>query len=454
MADFDPVTTASQLANAYVQSAQDQITSRKTAAQKTSTALNTLRSALTAFDSALSGMSSATGSKGMRQYSATLSSSVGTASATSNAQAGTYTFHVEQVASAHQIAFSDLPAVPVAFGGPLLVQLGDGTNLNVNLVAADADGDGTITQAEIARAINQAEGNSGKVTASIMTVDGQQRLLLTAGNTGADSEISLDTSALPAGALKDALSTSQELVQAKDAIVWLGGQGGIKIQQASNTISSIQGVSVTFTRAMEASEAPVTLTVAADNAGTTSNVQKFVDAFNALQKSLDALTKISTDGSSASGAFASDAGVRALRSRLNSMIRQEFGGLTLAELGIKAARDGSLSLDSARLEKTLAAKPTALEDLFGNSTLTNRTGLFGALGEYVEVWTKSGSGQIASRQTSVESIQKRLTERQARLDTQYENVYQRYLQQFTQLQALQAQMSQTSGLFPTFNTSS
>lgn len=95
MADFDPVTTASQLANAYVQAMQDQITSRKTAAQKTSTGLNTLKSALTAFNTALSGLSSTTGSKGLRQYTATLSESIGTASATSNAQAGTYSFHVE-----------------------------------------------------------------------------------------------------------------------------------------------------------------------------------------------------------------------------------------------------------------------------------------------------------------------------------------------------------------------
>lgn len=452
MADFDPVTTASQLANAYVQAMQDQITSRKTAAQKTSTGLNTLKSALTAFNTALSGLSSTTGSKGLRQYTATLSESIGTASATSNAQAGTYSFHVEQVATAHQIAFADLPAVPVAFGGPLLVQLGDGSSINVNLVAADADGDGTITQSEIARAINTAEGNAGKVTASIMTVDGQQRLLLTAGNTGTDSKITLDASGLPAGALRDALSTSQELVEAKNAIVWLGGQGGIRIEQASNTVTAIQGVSVTFTRAMQASDAPVTLTVESDNSATAANVQKFVDAYNTLQKALDNLTKVNTDDRASSGVFASDAGVRALRSRLNSMIRQEFGGLTLAALGVKASRDGTLSLDSARLEKTLAANPSALDDFFGKSSITNGSGLLGALSEYIDVWTKAGTGQIASRQTSVESIQKRLTERQTRLDAQYESVYQRYLQQFTQLQALQAQMSQTSGLFASMST--
>lgn len=446
MADFDPVTTAQQLAAAYVQSAQTQLNASKTATQRTSTGLSSLRSALSAFDSALASLSSNT--SGLRRFSTTLSATdVATATATSRAQPGTYTFHVEQLATAHQIVFEDLPAVPVAMGGPLYVQLADGSSISVDLIAADTDGNGTISQAEIARAINQAENNGGKVTASIVTVGGSTKLLLSAGATGTDNAITLDTSGLPAGALKDALDAGQDLVAARDAIVWLGGQGGIEIRQASNTLTAIEGVSVTFTRAMTAGEAPLTLTVAADNAATGSNVQKFVDAYNTLKSALDGLTKVSTDPNTTPGAFATDAGVRALRTKLTSMLREEFGGLTLVDLGIKAARDGTLVLDQSKLDKTLASKPSALDDFFGKASLTAPSGLFGALDQYLDVWLRSGSGQIASRQTSLEIQQKRQTERQARLDAQYDHAYARYLQQFTQLQALQAQMSQTSGLF-------
>lgn len=452
MADFDPVMTAQQLATAYVQSAQSQITSTKAAAQRTSSGLTSLKSALSAFDSALSSLSSNT--SGLQQFTATLGTTgIATASATSRAQAGTYSLHVEQLATAHQIVFEDLPAVPVALGGPLLVQLGDGSSINVNLVAADADGDGTITQAEIARAINRAEDNGGKVTASIVTVGSSSKLMLSSSATGASNAITLDTSGLAPGALKDAFDGGRELVAARDAIVWLGGQGGVEIRQASNTLTAIEGVSVTLTRAMTIDEAPLTLNVAADNGATGDNVKKFVDAYNALKSSLDNLTKVSADGNTVGGAFATDAGVRALRSKLNSIIRQEFGGLTLVDLGIKAGRDGTLSLDRTKLEKTLAAKPTALEDLFGKASISAPTGLFGALDSYLDVWLKSGSGQIASRQSTLEIQQKRLNERQTRLDAQYDNAYERYLKQFTQLQALQSQMSQTSGLFATIGTS-
>lgn len=452
MADFDPVTTAQQLAMAYVQSAQSQITATKTAAQRTSSGLTSLKSALSTFESALASLSSNT--SGLRQFSATLGTpDIATATTTSRAQAGTYSFHVEQLATAHQIVFEDLPATPVALGGPLLVQLADGSSINVNLVAADSDGDGSISQAEIARAINQAESNGGKVTASIVKVGSSTKLLLSAGATGADNAITLDTSGLPAGALKDALDGGQELVAARDAVVWLGGQGGVEIRQASNTLTAIEGVSVTFSRAMTATEAPLTINVAGDNSATGDNVKKFVDAYNALKTSLDSLTRVSTDGNTSSGAFATDAGVRALRSKLNSMLREEFGGLTLVDLGIKAGRDGSLSLDRAKLEKTLTSKPSALDDLFGKASISAPTGLFGALDRYLDVWLKSGSGQIAGRQSTIEIQQKRLTERQTRLDAQYDNAYERYLKQFTQLQALQSQMSQTYGLFSTMSTS-
>jgi len=449
MASIDPASMASQLAAAYTQSAQSLLTSQNTAAQRTSSALTTLKSALSAFDSALTALS---GSNGLRQFAATFDTSgIGTATASSRAQPGSYSFFVEQIATAHQIVFEDLPAVPVALGGPLAVQLSDGSSFNVDLVAADSNGDGSISQSEIARAINQAEDNKGKVTASVITAGGQTQLLLSAGQTGADHAITLDTSGLAPGALKDALDGGQQLVAAQDAIVWLGGQGGVKLQQSSNTYTSVEGLNITFTRAMSTSEAPVTLSVAADATATAANVRKFVDAYNALEKSLDDLTR-SGDPSAGvqSAAFASDTGVRSLRSRLSTIIRESFGGVSLLDLGVRADRSGSLSLDQAKLDKTLAADPEALEKAFGKASLTNNTGVLGAMNQYIDQWLNSSSGQIARRQSSIQIQQKSLAARQTRLDTQYDNFYERYLMQFTQLQALQDQMAQTSTLFSVF----
>ncbi len=446
MAEIDPVSLAYQLATAQVEAARQQVSLQTQRAEKTSRALDRLKSALSTFETALSELS---GSQGLRKFSTTFSATdVATATTTSKAQPGTYSFHVEQLATAHQIAFEDLPAVPVSSGGPLIVQLSDGTTINVDLLAADTDEDGVISQSEIARAINQAEDNAGRVIASVVTVGGKSQLLLTARDTGAASKISLDVSGLPAGALRSALENGHELVAAQDAVIWLGGLNGIRIQQASNTFTGIEGVSVTFTRAMDASEQPVTLTVSADAGGTADSVQKFVNAFNTLLGVLDELTR---SGNAEEGveaaALASDASVRTLRSRLNQIIRQEFDGISLVDLGIKADRTGKLTLDRDRLEKRLASDPDALEIVFGSARITNRSGVLGALDEYLDVWLKSGSGLIATRKESVQSIQKNLTARQARIDMQFESYYQRYLAQFTQLQTLQSRMGETSGLF-------
>jgi flagellar hook-associated protein 2 len=444
--DINPTQMATQLATIYTQGTQDIITRDSKSADATNAGYTRLRSALAAFNTAMDALS---GKKGLVKNSATVAGSSGaTGTASATAQPGTYSFFVEAVASNHQIAFADLPAVPVATGGPLVIQQADGSSFNVNLLMADADGNGTISQTEIARAINQASGNAGKVTAQVVNTGNGSQLILSSGASGEDGAITVDASGLPAGALKDALSaTPNELAQARDAVVWLGDQGtGVRIQQASNTVTAIDGVTLSLTRAMSTGDAPATLTVAADEAGTADNVRSFVAAFNTLQGIINDLTK--TDINAASrGVFASDSSVRALRTRLNDIVRQDFGGVRLSELGISTDRQGALTFDAAKLKKTLDVKPDALDKAFGSSSLSAPSGLLGSMNTYLKTWLDSGNGQIKRRQDSVQTLQRDITNRQARLDEQFAMSYERYLLQFTQLQSLMGQLNQTSGMF-------
>ncbi|UCV08959.1 flagellar filament capping protein FliD [Dechloromonas denitrificans] len=454
MTDINPASMASQLANAYTQPTQSLLTTQSQSVKAASNALSSLQSALQTFDNALTSLSA---KKSLQQYSATFSASgFGSVTAAPTAQPGTYSLFVEQLASANQISFQDLPAIPVASGGPLTVSLAGGASFNVNLAGADADSDGTLSQAEIARAINQASGNGGQVSAMLVTVSGQTQMILSATSTGAASQITLDASALPASPLKTALAAGNQLVAARDAVVWLGAQGsGVKLQQASNTFTAIPGVSMSFTQAMATGAAPLTLSVASDDAGTAANVSSFVDAYNALNKVLDQLTDSGNpESSTAAGAFASDAGVRALRSRLSTLIHQQIGGLRLMDFGINADRYGNLSLNKDKLQKTLAANPDGLTTLFGNTGATTSSGVLGTLDKYLGSWLNSTVGQIKRRQESVQNMQKAITARQTRLDDQYSKSYQRYLVQFTRLQQLQSQMSQTTDMFANLSSAS
>jgi flagellar hook-associated protein 2 len=455
MASIDPTTLATNLATAYTQSTRTLLAAQTKTAQATSSALSKLQSALKTFDSALDSLS---GKKGVAALGASFADSAyGSAEARSTAVPGSYPIFVERLASNHQVAFENLPPQDISAwpSGPLnmTVNLANGTNFVVNLANADSDGDKILSQVELARAINQASGNGGNVSAQVLTVGGQSQLMLNSGVGGASGKISLDVSGIPAGNLRTALGgTPKELVAGQDAVVWLGAQNtGTRIQQGSNQLTAIPGVTVTLKKAQANGDSPLNLTVSKDDSATSANVKTFIDAYNALKKTLDELTAPGKEGSTAA-AFASDAGVRALRNRLNSVLRQDFGGSSLRELGITADRSGLLSLDSTKLNKTLASKPTALDAVFGSSLKANAGGLMGAMAGVMDLWTNSTTGQIQQRQTSVQATQKALTARQTRLDAQYDQAYTRYLKQFTALQEVQSRMSETSSLFSALGT--
>ncbi|SCK17519.1 flagellar hook-associated protein 2 [Vogesella sp. LIG4] len=432
-----PSQIAQQLATSYVQDAQTLLNNQTQDATSTGKALTTLQSALQTFQSALTTLS---GKKTVIQQTATFSNTaVANASANGTAQAGNYSFFVSQLASANQVLFQGLPASAAA-SGKLGISLGDGTSLNVDLSTLGSGGN--FAPADLARAINQAAGNSGKVSASIVTVNGQAQLMLGAGNTGANSKITVDASLVGDAALKGALGAAPtQLVPPQDAVAWLGAENiGIKIQQASNTYTGISGVSINFTQAMTSGSAPVSLTVAADNSGTAKNVQSFVDAYNALKTQLDNLTDTGDAANNKSAAaFANDAGVRSLQSRLASLLRQSFNGQTLFQFGISADRNGTLSLNSSKLQTALAANPSGLDQLLGGSS-----GMLTGYQNYLNSWLGSVNGQIQQRQSSLSALQKVLGRRQDELSASYDSAYNRYLQQFSQLQALQTQMSQTT----------
>src|SRR5690606_9490529 len=129
----------------------------------------------------------------------------------------------------------------------------------------------------------QAAG--GKLSASTLTVNGQQQLVLASSVGGAAGAITLDTSGLGDAGLAAALAGATELAEARNAVFFLGGTGGTRIEQGSNSFTGVQGVTLDFT----AANATVTLEVARDDTATTAAVQSFVDAYNALRSSLSAL---------------------------------------------------------------------------------------------------------------------------------------------------------------------
>ena len=451
---YDPITTAKNLATKEIAAQQAALTAKNTLANNTSTALNNMKSAISAFQLAMSAM---TTSKSVLSQAATFpSAGYGTATAGINAAPGTYSFFVEKLATASQLSYGGLTGVATADGtGTLKVKIGDGVGdntLDIDLAAADKDGNGTLTPQEIAAAINGNSKNNSRVTASIVTIGNEAQLVLTSNVTGIANAATLDASGVTNVALKGALiapANLKEVVKADDAIVWLGNKDtGTKITQASNTFTNVQDVKITFTRAMSAAEAPVLLTVATDNAGTIANVQTFVDAYNKLKTLIDGLASPGdpTKGVAA-GIFAHDSGLNALRTSMGNALRMGIGGDSLVSYGITAQRDGTISLNSAKLTAKLATNPTGLDQLFGNNSLSAPTGVLGGLDKVLGQWSNVTKGQIKQRLEATDTLQKSLNKSMDRLNTQYDNSYKRYLDQFTRLQILQEQMNKNVDMF-------
>lgn len=448
---YDPKSTATQLAQLYIQGRQSMLDAQSQSATAIGSALTKLSTAMSTFRSTLSTMSSA-GS--VLANKATFSSDVGTATATAGASAGNYQFYVEQLATAGQVSFNGISDAPTAAAGNLVVTLADGSNFTVTLANGDQNLDGQLTAKEIAAAINTEATNNSRVTASTMTVNGQTRLVLTSSLTGLDNGVTgVDTSGIGDPTLAAELDASNmtTLQTGKNAIVWIGPQGGDpvnKLEQASNTFDVVDGLSMTFTKAQAVGADPVTVTVARDNTATAASVQTFVDGWNKILATIGELTAAGDAASGKGrGIYAADAGIAALKQRMQSMLRDSVGGDSLVTYGITAQRDGTLSLDKTRLEKSLALNPTGLDAVFGKASSSAPTGVLGNLDTLLNSWTKAGTGQLASRKDANTRLQATLVSRQAVLETQYDNAYKRYLTQFTQLQSLQSQMSGTTSMF-------
>ena len=181
---------------------------------------------------------------------------------------------------------------------------------------------------------------------------------------------------------------------------------------------------------------------------TATNVQTFLTAYNTLLGVMNTLTAADPDAGTAA-ALHGDAGLATLRDRLGSALRAVTGGQSLINFGITAGRDGMLTLDTARLNKTVAANPAALDSLFGQAGIGGAagTGALGAMNKLVAGWTNSASGYIGARQQVATKQQSDVTDRLATLENQFNNAYQRYLAQFTALQTLQGSMTSTSNMF-------
>jgi flagellar hook-associated protein 2 len=415
---------------------QAQITREQTSTVTEISALASLKGAMATFNDALSGL------KTQDVFSARSANAsdpdVFTANATTTALGGTYDIEVESVASAHQIASKAIVGGASASVGTGTLTIGVGT---ASFSVAIDDSHKTVAQ--IRDAINTAADNKGMVRATIVNAADGAHLMLTAQSAGQANAITV--------AVADATGTLGDLAygpsdtthydekhQALDAVIYVAG---FKHTSASNTFADvIDGVTITARKADD--DQTHTLTISNDTNGTTAKIKKFVDAYNALQSQIAQLRSYEPTTKKA-GPLLGDALLRGIESDVRNTITSGVAGLTgnyqsLASIGIKTNKDGSLALDTDKLAKALSGDFDGIAKLFGSENgvaARLSTSLTARLADTADINTRTKALNAKSV-----SLQKS----QADLEVRMAEVARRYNQQFNALDSMLSNMQQQS----------
>ncbi len=313
------------------------------------------------------------------------------------------TVQVTQLASAQSV----VSATSFASGA----QVGEGS-LTINSSAGSFNVTIDSTNNSLGGLRDAINATNSGVTASIVTDNSGSRLVLRGAEgaansftvTGSGGAAALDAFAFPpagGAGMNSVTSAANSVVQVN----------GIQLTNSSNQIdTAVPGVRINLLTA-----APGTNVVISGDQPTTSVkdiVNEFVTAYNDLRGALNTATAPGVDGASGGPL----AGERAARDMMRSMASLTTKALTdtgtfrsLADIGVKTNRDGTLTLDSAKFDRALAADPEGIGRMLEPATPTaGNPGLAKAF-EDIKTGLKDPNGSLTGAQNRLNKIASDLT---------------------------------------------
>ncbi|MBW7945884.1 MAG: flagellar filament capping protein FliD [Sphingomonadaceae bacterium] len=345
------------------------LAARQTAVDAKISSLSTISSALSAFSTALGSLVNS-GALGRQVISSDTSSIALSLSGSSSPPSLSHTLEAMQLAQRQTVASAPVADRNAPIGeGTLTINFG---TLSGTFPTPAGFTAGTATPVTITigpdnnslvglqQAINAS--NAG-VTASIVEDASGARLVIR-GETGAAKAFTIDADAgLEAFAFGPGATGMTWTAEAKNAVVVIDG---ITVERPTNSISDlVSGLKLDL---LKVTDGPVTISSDYDAATLKTAVGNYVDVYNQLVSMLAEETRPGKDGAAA-GALAGDRTTRDLKRMLadlsTKMLLTDGGGpSSLAEIGIKTNRDGTLSIDDAMLTKAVTDHPGRVHDMF------------------------------------------------------------------------------------------
>jgi len=290
--------------------------------------------------------------------------------------------------------------------GNLTFSVGSGADLQTFDVAID----GTDSLSAIRDKINEQAGNFG-ITANVITTDAGTFLSYSSSVTGDTNELSITND----NASLDAISTNaviKENAQSAKILV-----NDAEVTRDTNEFKNIIE-DVTITANVENIGNPTTITIKQDEENGTKLINDFVNGYNALRSTLDAL------GDSESGQLAFDANVRQVKSQLNNIVTDMVSGLSgsltsLSDIGITIDKYGMLEISpvgagslKSGTEKLSDALENNLEEV--GEIFASTDGVTSKLTTLIESYNGS-DGTLSKRSTALNSDLKGLDDEYAAL---------------------------------------
>lgn len=433
--NLDVQSLASQLVAADRAPQDARLTRQEQSLTVQMSGLGSLKGALSAFQDALKSLK--TVSAFAVRAAAVSDEEVIGASADSTAAPGSYDVEILDLAKSNQLASGTFSGADAVVGtGKLTIGVG-ASSFEITIDSTNN------TVAGIRDAINSSADNTG-VQATLIREQNGTHLVLTATKTGAANALKVTQSGGDGGLnqlVYDPNGTKNLTVlqPAQDAHITIAG---FDHYSDTNTVTdAIDGVTLDLTKKTEVGT-PVTLTVTSDDASISKNVQNFVDAFNKLQKTFASLRSYNPE-SRTTGALFGDALLRQVESQVRLDLSNTVSGVaegynSLAAIGIARQTDGTLAVDTKKLNAAISDGNGAVAQLFGSTD-----GIAARLYNHIDSTLATGAA-LDYRNTSIQKGLKDVTASRGALDARMQLQLQRYVKQFSALDAMLSQMQQTS----------
>ncbi len=350
----------------------------------------------------------------------------------------------KEIAQSQADAFSTKESTVATGSGQMKLTVGSNT--------FTIDYNATTTLEGLKDLINKEAGDS--VSATIVQVkNGDYRLFLNAKESGTGQDISIEDLSGVDAFLNTALTTDPlgltGLANVQEGVDAEFKYNGQTITRSSNEVKDLlSGVTITLKEA-----GTTNISVKQDTEKIASKIENFISKYNSALYQLTTDTK-SSENAEERGIFSGESFMKTMKADMLNMVGTAGGGVgRVQDYGIEINDDGSLKLDTTKLNEMLKANPDNVQAFFAGGTFTKSDGsevtvdgAFVEMEEEMEKYTKYNQSLDQYKnllEDKIESIDDQRTKALARLTSKYEIM----AKQFAAYDAVITQLNNVSSMF-------